>query len=47
VHALCKCIISLIFVTHVRTIIARGAEELGGPAGFIEPPESPVSTPLL
>jgi len=28
--ALCKCIISLIFVTHVIAIIARGPKELGG-----------------
>jgi len=41
VCALCKRIISLIFVTHVTAIIAQ---ELG--TRFIEPPEPQVSTPM-
>jgi len=45
VCALCKCIISLNFVTHVRAIAARDPQKLGG--RFTEPLELPVSTPLV
>jgi len=34
VCALCKCITSLIFVTHVRAIIARSPQELEGPGSL-------------
>jgi len=34
VCTLCKCIISLIFVTHVKAIIAWGSQELGGPGSL-------------
>jgi len=30
----CKCITSLIFVTHVKAIIVRGLQELAGPGSL-------------
>ena len=41
VCALCKCVISLIFITHVRAIIARQPRRPSVARGlrFIEPPE--------